>query len=206
MVGTHSLLKSLSSVIFTVEQVLTSDIILAFNLRRVELDVVAATTGLMDSTASDSLFKNLFVDLELKHTVNVHLLLGHHSVELTSLDLSSGETVEKDSTLTLRVGHVLLNEANDDLVGDKTTSIHNSLGLLSDFSALGNSGTEHISSSEMANAKLVLDGGALSSLAGAGGSNHDNVKGGLLGALVSALNFGEEVVVAHVAKVHLCCV
>ena len=54
----------------------------------------------------------------------------------------------------------------------------------------------------MANAEVVFDFGALGTLARAGWSNHNDIHGRALGALVSAPDLGKEVVEAHLTQVY----
>ena len=54
----------------------------------------------------------------------------------------------------------------------------------------------------MADAKIVLDLGALGTFAGAGGSNHDDIHGWALSALVAALDLTKEIIEVDVAKIH----
>ena len=54
----------------------------------------------------------------------------------------------------------------------------------------------------MANAEIILDLRALGSLSGAGRSDHDNVHGRALGALISAFDLSEKVIEFKIAKIH----
>ncbi len=157
----------------------------------------------MDAATLDSLGKHALVHVEFENAVNVHFLVLEHSVELLSLSDSAREAVEEDASLTLRVAQVVLDETNNEIVGDKLTTLHDTVSLLSKLGASSNSVTEHVAGSEMADAKIVLDFGALGSLSGAGGSNHDHVHSGAFGALVAALDLGKEVVKVDGAKIHL---
>ena len=157
----------------------------------------------MDATALDSLSKHVFVNGKFKNAVNVHVLALEHIVELLSLSNSAGESVKKDASFTLWVAHVIFDKTNDEVVRHEIATLHNGVSLLAKLSACSDGVTQHVASGEMADAKVILDLGALGSLTGAGGSNHDNVHGWALGALISALDLREEIVKANVAKVHL---
>lgn len=54
----------------------------------------------------------------------------------------------------------------------------------------------------MADTEIILDFGALSTLARAWGSNHDDIHGRALSALVAALDLTEKVIEVDVAKIH----
>ena len=157
----------------------------------------------MDATALDSLSKHVFVNGEFKNAVNVHVLALEHIIELLSLSNSAGEAVEKDTSFTLWVAHVVFDETNDELVRHEIATLHNGVSLFAKLSASSDGVTQHVASGEMADAKVILDLGALGSLTGAWWSNHDHVHGWALGALISALDLREEIVKVDAAKVHL---
>ena len=93
---------------------------------------------------------------------------------------SSRETVQNETLLASRAVDVVLDDVDHDIVAHESSGVH---GLLSTqtvlrsyhsnehpFPTSGNSVAEHIASSEMANAILLLDLGSLSSLSATGRS------------------------------------
>ena len=134
----------------------------------------------MDSPTLNTFSQDFFIDFELEHLIDVHATASEHVIELLSLDNGTGETIEKDSTLALRVAEVVIDEANDELVGNEFSALHDSIGLLSELSASLNSITEHIAGSQVADAEIILDLGALSTFTRAWWSNHNDVLGGAL--------------------------
>ena len=203
MVASHALLKSFTRVILPVHEWLSSHVILALNLGWVELKMVGTSRCLMDSAALDSLDENFFVNLELKNAIDVHFFAFEHGIKLLSLSLSSGEAVKEDAALALWVAEVVLDEADDELIGHELSSLHDAISLHAELSACLDSVSEHVTCGQVAHAEVILDLGSLSALARAWWSNHDDVHGGALGALIPALNLSEEVIEAHVAKIHV---
>jgi len=201
MVGGHALSQGFASVVLAVHQGLASNVVLAFDLGWVEFQVVAAATGLMNTTAFDSFGEHFFVDFELKHSVDLSVVLGEHAVELLGLDLGSWETVEENTTFTLWLLQVVLDESNDKVIWDEIATLHDSVGCFSKLSSRLDGSAEHVAGGEMADAEIVSDFWALGTLARSWGSNHDDVHGWFLSAFVSAFDLTEEVFVANVAEV-----
>ena len=156
----------------------------------------------MDAATNDTLGQLLLVNLEFEDLVNANLSLLEHGIELLSLGNVSWEAIEEDSTLALWIAQVVANETNDELIWHKLTSLHDSISLLAQLGALLDSLTEHVSRGQVADAEIVSDLGSLGSLARAWGSNHDNVGGWALGALISSLDLAEEIVKADVSQIH----
>jgi hypothetical protein len=70
-----------------------------------------------------------------------------------------------------------------------------------------NSITQHVTSGQVANTEVVSDVWCLSSLAGAGWANENDVQGWFLGAFVAAFDFSVKIFKADVSKVnHECSV
>ena len=65
----------------------------------------------------------------------------------------------------LVVLQVVLDHVDHDLVADESTVIHDLLGLHTDLGLVGNGSAEHVTSSQMADAVLLLDAGGLGALA-----------------------------------------
>ena len=158
----------------------------------------------MDSTAFNPVAEDLLIDGKFEDAVDVHVFAFEHGVKLLSLGNITGETVKKHTSLALGITKVVLDKANDKLVGHELTTLHDTISLLTEGGTSSNSFTEHVTGGQVADTKIILDLGALSSLAGAGGSNHDNIHCGALGAFVSTLDLSEEIIEINGAKVHFC--
>ena len=161
----HALNESLAGVVLSVHEWLPSHVVLALDLGWVEGQVVRAATGLMDATTLDSISEHVLVNSKLENTVDVHLLAGEHLVEFLSLCHSPGEAIKKDASLAFGIAEVVLNETDDEVVGDEVTTLHDSVGFLAELGASSNSITEHVTSSQMADTKIILDLGSLGALA-----------------------------------------
>ena len=207
MVSVESLHKGLFGVISPLDQSFSGLIIFALNLWWVELDVIASSGCLVDSSSLDSLDKNFIVDLELNNLVDFLSCRFEHRVELLGLNGGSWETVEEHASLALWLIHLLLEKVDNELVTHEFSSSHNILSLLSEFGSLGNSISEEISSSQMADAKLVFDNWSLSSLSSSWWAHHDDIHCWFSHAYCSSLDFGEKVVKLCVSKIvrHFLC-
>ena len=162
----------------------------------------------MDSTAFDSISENVLINVEFEDAIDVHVLALEHGVKLLSLGNVTGEAVKKNTTLALGIAKVCLNESNDELIGHELTALHDTISCLTEFRAGSDCVTEHVTGSQVADAKVIFDAWALSSLAGTWGSNHDDVHSGALGAFVSTFDLSEELIEIDVAKIHVyleCC-
>ena len=139
MVGLHSAAEDFGVIVLALDEGFTSEIVMTLNLRGVELDMVGTTGGRVDTTALNTLNKDIVIDLELNSLVNDCLLLLEHAIELLSLDSGSWETVKEHSALTLGLLRGILNQTNNELIGNEFTTVHNLLSLLAELCALSNS-------------------------------------------------------------------
>ena len=155
----------------------------------------------MDTATLNTLYEDVIINLEFNSLVDGRVLGLKHAFELLSLDIGSGETVKEHSAITLGLLGGILNETNDDLIGNKLTSVHNFLSLLAKLCALRNSVSQHISSGEVAETQLISDTRSLSTLSGSWGSNEHDVLLGLVLADFSPLNLRKEVLKVEVSKV-----
>ena len=172
---------------------LSGDIVDVFNLRRVGSHVVRAAGSGVNSTSNNSISEGFLINLKVEDLVDSLVAGCHHLVEGGGLSSSSGESIEHESTFAHGLGNVVVDKSNNEIIGYKLSGLHDSVSLLSKRSVSLDSGSEHISGSEMADAEFVLNHGSLSSLTSTGGTDEDQVKLGLLGALESSLDFSKEV-------------
>lgn len=157
-------LQLLSGIVTTLHQRLASNVILALILGRVEVDIVGASGGSVDQATSDTLDQEIIVDAQVDHLVNGNTLLGQHGVQKLGLCHSSGETIQDETLLALRVPDGLSDDASDDIITNQLASIHDGLGLLAHLRAILHSLSQHITSGQVAQAVLILDSRSLSSL------------------------------------------
>ena len=177
MVGSHALDERLSRVILAVHEILSRDVVFSWDFGRVEGQMVGASAFRVDPTPFDSFPEGFLIDFELKHFVDVHLLRGEHLIKLFGLGYGPREAVKKDATFALGVAQVVLDQSDDELVGDELATLHDSVSLLAKLSSSSDGITEHVSCRQVANAEVVFDFGALGTLARTGWSNHNNIHG-----------------------------
>ena len=184
--------KGFSGVILAVHEGLTGDVVHTFNLRRAGGEMVRASGGGMYSTSFDSIAEEVFVDFKVEDLVNSLTTRFHHLVKSLGLAGGSGESVKHDTAFTL--GHVngVIDKSDNKSVRHELSGLHDTVGFLTEGGVSLDSGSEHISGGQMADTEFVLNHGGLSSLTGTGRSNKDHVERGLLGALISSLDFREK--------------
>ena len=161
----------------------------------------------MNSSSFNSLYENVIINLEFNNSVDFLSSGLEHRVKLLDLNRGTWDTVEEHASLALWLIHLLLEKVDDELVTHEISSSHNILSLLYEFGSLGNSISEEISSSQMADAKLVFDNWSLSSLSSSWWAHHDDVHCWFSHAYCSSLDFGEKVVKLCVSKIvrHFLC-
>lgn len=131
--------------------------------------VVRTARGGVDETAGDSRNKELVVNAELNGVLERQASLVEHVVEALGLGDSARETIEDESVKVvglvppqrhclctrrdppaLALGVVLelvLNHVDHNLVADKTTLVHDLLGLSSQLGLLCDLGAKHVTGS-----------------------------------------------------------
>ena len=159
----------------------------------------------MDSPAFDTLNQDFFVYFEFKNLVNIHLTSLKHAIKFLSLSNSARETIKKNTTFTLRVAEIVVNQIDNEFIGDKLATLHDGIGLLAELSASFHSITKHVTSRQVANAKIVSDLGALCTFTRSWRSNHDDILGWAFSALIAALDLSEKVIKFEIAKIHSEC-
>jgi hypothetical protein len=127
----------------------------------------------VDTATLNTINEDVIINFEFNSLVDGCVLGVKHAFKFIRLDIGSGETVKEHTALAFGLLGGIINETNDYLIGNKLTAVHNFLSLLSKLGAFSNSITEHVTCGQVADAKIVLDGRALSSLAGAWGSKQD---------------------------------
>ena len=178
--------QGLSVVIWSLNQVLAGHVVLALDFGRIELDVVGAAGGRVNSSALNTLHKNLVIQLELNNKVNFLAALSQHVVEHLGLIEGSRETIQEQALLVFRLGELLLEQGDHQIIRDKATTFHDLISLLADLGALLHSGSEKVSRGYVADAQLVLDDWSLSTLTAARWTQQDYVEDA---TVFSLLNF-----------------
>lgn len=166
VVGGQSLLKSTLVVIAALNKRLASDIVSHVRLWWVENLVVGAAGCRVDQTACNSCDKELVVDVQFNGVLERLFHRLKHRVEALGLGNSAREAVEDESGCFSNVGIVVvgfsssapvlallvvlklaLDHANDNLVADEATLVHDLLGLSSELRLLCDLGAQHVTGS-----------------------------------------------------------
>lgn len=188
VVGSEALLEGLRVVVGALDEGLASDVILHILLGRVEGAVVGASGSGVDEAAGNAGDEQGVVDLQLDSVLKLLVARLEHSIESLSLGDCTGEAVEDEASLALLVVlQLLLNHANDDVIADETTLVHDLLGFPTERSLLGDLGSQHVTSGQMTAVELLLDLGSLGALASTWGADEDhaNLLGGELAGAAS---------------------
>ncbi len=125
VVGKHSFFESFLCVVLSLHQRFAGYVVFTLNLWWIKLSVVTTTTGCVDTAAFDPLDQDIVINLELKNLINLHLSGLEHLVEFLCLHICARETVEQNSSFTFWVVKTFVNQANDKLVRNKLTGLHN---------------------------------------------------------------------------------
>ncbi len=134
-------------------------------------------------------------DLELEGDVKLSAALSKHGVEGLGLLEGTRETIEDETLAARGVTEGLLDAANNNLVRDEATRLHDVLDLEAHLGLLVDSLAEHVAGCEVADAVGLLDNRGLGALAAARGADekHTLVREGR--ALDTALDLREELLV-----------
>src|SRR3954453_14215785 len=148
----------------------------ALTLGRVELDVVGVPVlraGAPAGQAADDLLVG-HVDEQDRGQLAPDLLqrLGQ-GVGLGDLPR---EAVEQEAVLGLGAVQGLQDHADDEPVGDEVARVHVLLGLPAELGALGDGGAQDVAGGEVREAEVVREALGLGALAGARGSDQDEVE------------------------------
>ena len=169
MVDRQTLHHDFFAVIVTLYEVFARHVVLAGNLGRVVLDVVAATRSGVHAAAGHT-FDNFGVGHgDFEHEVN------RHAGVLQSLSLRDGarEAVEKKAVLAVVGKQTFLDKPDDDVIAHEAALIHDHLGGFAEFGTGLDGGAKHVARRDLRNAEVFFDVVGLGAFTGAGGSDQD---------------------------------
>jgi hypothetical protein len=172
-VGVESSLQSGLVVVLSLDQRLASEVILALNFGRVELDVIRSPGSRMDPSAADPGENEAGIDVELDGVGDLLSFLLEDLVELLGLHEGPGEAVQDDASETGGSLHVLLDHSDDDFVRHELAALHHGLGLLADVRTLGHLVSQHVSRRQVANTVVLGHFRAVGALASAWWADED---------------------------------
>lgn len=167
----EALFHDLLLVVGALREGVAGDVVLARDLGGLELGVVDAARGDVEPAAARALDDDVVGDVEAHDALDAEVELVH---ELRLLERAR-EPVEHPAAAALGHLHGVLDDVEDDLVGDELALVHDVLGLHAVGGLVLDGGAEHVAGGEVADAVALNDGGALGSLAGSGGTHDDNL-------------------------------
>lgn len=174
VVGGETLLEGVGVVVGPLDQGLARDVVGHGHLGRVEGQVVAATRGRVYQPARDARHQQGVVDLQLHGVLQLLVAVLQHGVETLGLGNGTGEAVKDEpgrgegyvsmrpmlwllaviawidqrgplpSLALLVVVQLGLDHADDNVVTDEATCVHNLLGLPTQRSLLGDLRPQHV--------------------------------------------------------------
>ena len=120
---------------------------------------------LADAPARDAIEHDLAGDVEVDHEMQWGT--GDDPVELPGLVQRARETVEDEAAAERTARHHrLLDDADDDLVGNELARVHETLRLETERGSLRGLRTEHVARGDMDHAEVVRETGRLRALTG----------------------------------------
>ena len=117
-----------------------------------------------DATSAHALDDLLVSNLQTQDYIH----LDAHGVKSLGLRNGTGETVQNEAVLAGIACQLLLDETDDDLVGNQLTGIHVAFGLEAQLGAFLDGGAESVTGGNGGNAVLCADVGCLGTLTGPG--------------------------------------
>ncbi|MCY1178554.1 hypothetical protein D9M73_189080 [compost metagenome] len=156
-------------VVFTLYQRLAGFVVLAFNLRRIVDHVVNAARTFVNAATGNTLNDFFVGDGDFNHSIQ----LDTSSHQGFSLRNGAWETVEQETVGTVRLGDAVLDQVDDQLVGNQLASVHDRLGFQAQRGAGLDSGAQHVASGDLRNGEFFGDELCLSTFTGPGSSQQN---------------------------------
>ncbi|MNP30027.1 hypothetical protein D3C76_1230820 [compost metagenome] len=124
----------------------------------------------MHATTGDAADDFLVVHGDLDHVVD-----GHAGV-LQGFSLGDGarETVEEEAVGAIGLGDALLDQVDDQVIGNQATGVHHALGLQAQLGAGLDRCAQHVAGGNLRNAELLGDETGLSTFAGTRGPQQNH--------------------------------
>ena len=116
--------------------------------------IVVGTAGLRIA-GGDPFHQSLVVNLESDDQVNLGAAAGEHGVERLSLGQGPREAVEDRAAGLLGLWQALLDQGDDDLIGDQLAPLHDALDALAKLGARADGRAQHVAGGELDHALLT---------------------------------------------------
>ncbi|MNV26119.1 hypothetical protein D3C71_1172330 [compost metagenome] len=124
----------------------------------------------MNATTGDTLNDFFVIDGDFDHVVQ----LDASSHQGFSLRNGARETVEQETVGAVGLSDTVLDQCDDQVVGDQTASIHDALGLDAQLGAGLDRSTQHVAGGDLRNAEFLGDELSLSTFTGPGSSQQND--------------------------------
>jgi len=133
--------------------------------------VVACAALFADAAAAHAVDDDIVSDRQLQHLVDAdaHLLDG-----LCLCD-GAGHTVQDEAVCAVSLGQAVLQDANDDLIGDQCAGVHEALCLQAHLGAVLDSSAEDVAGADGGDVQLCADDLSLRTFACAGGAQQNQI-------------------------------
>ena len=158
-------------VVLTDDELAAAAVAHALDLALLVDDVVACAALFADAAAAHAVDDDIVSDRQLQHLVDAdaHLLDG-----LCLCD-GAGHTVQNEAVCTVSLGQAVLQDANDDLIGDQCAGVHEALCLQAHLGAVLDSSAEDVAGADGGDVQLCADDLSLRAFACAGGAQQNQI-------------------------------
>ena len=116
------------------------------NQRLFERVVIAGAALGASKTPGDPFHKEVIVDRDFHHPVNLPLPLDEQRIQHLGLAGGTRYAIKDHTTATLEGIDPLADHRHDDIVGHELAGIHDGLGLAADLGALADGLAQHVAS------------------------------------------------------------
>lgn len=159
MVFHQALTYGLFLIVFTGGQLFAGHVVFAFNLRRVEFDVVNAARSSVYATTHDTVNDQLVRNVEFKNVVHVDACFFHG----ISLRNSTREAIKQETITAVFLSNTLFYQRDHQLISHQLTGVHDVFRLFAQLGARFHGSTQHITGGDLRNTILLHDELSLSS-------------------------------------------
>mmetsp|Transcript_869 Transcript_869/g.1700 ORF Transcript_869/g.1700 Transcript_869/m.1700 type:complete len:327 (+) Transcript_869:191-1171(+) len=139
-----------------------------------KFDMVRAAGSFVDPSPANAFFEDRVGNFESDDLRDTFTRSGEHFVQSGSLFQSAGETVKDKPVVAVLVSDALLDNVNNDFVGDETSRVHQTFDSAAERGVRSSDFSQHITGGELRNADLIVDLGGLRPFASSWGAKQDH--------------------------------
>lgn len=173
VIDTQSFANRFLAVVFALNEPLTGLVVQTRHLRRVEGDVIDATTGLVNTPTRDPLDNVLVRHAYLDNMVDVDLGIDHG----LRLWKRPRETVEQETVFAIGFANSFLDQTDDYVIRDELSGVHDPLRSHSKRGLCRDGGTQHLAGGNLRDAVFAANVRRLRAFAGTGRSQENESHG-----------------------------